>query len=363
MACPRVRTWSWVSGSASPAAIRSCSSTRSSPVTSSVTGCSTCSRVFISRKKKVSPSAGTISSMVPTPAVAAGAGGADRRVQHRVPHRVPHRRTPLCAVPVCTTGGEERCGRLLHHLLVPALQAALAFAEVQHGSVRVSQHLHLDVPWSLQVALDQQRAVPERGDRLAAGRRHLTFEIGGVGDDPQPLPATARGRLDQQREADLQRGVGGSTVGQRHPRQHGHPGRRDEPSRRHLVAHRGDGGRRRPDEDQPGVRAGRREPGVLGQEAVARVHRLRSAAACGVHDPLDGEVALRCARRPDPDGGVGQPDVQRPRVRVGVHRDGPQAEPAQGPDDPDRDLAAVGHEHAVEREGRARHLHHIRKMP
>ena len=37
-------------GSRSPAAERIISSTRSSPVTSSVTGCSTCSRVFISRK-------------------------------------------------------------------------------------------------------------------------------------------------------------------------------------------------------------------------------------------------------------------------------------------------------------------------
>ena len=37
-------------GSRSPAAIRTCHSTRSRPVTSSVTGCSTCSRVFISMK-------------------------------------------------------------------------------------------------------------------------------------------------------------------------------------------------------------------------------------------------------------------------------------------------------------------------
>jgi signal transduction protein with GAF and PtsI domain len=36
--------------SRSPRAIRSCSSTRSRPVTSSVTGCSTCRRVFISMK-------------------------------------------------------------------------------------------------------------------------------------------------------------------------------------------------------------------------------------------------------------------------------------------------------------------------
>ena len=50
MAQPSRLTWAWVSGSASPAATRIISSTRSSPVMHSVTGCSTCSRVFISRK-------------------------------------------------------------------------------------------------------------------------------------------------------------------------------------------------------------------------------------------------------------------------------------------------------------------------
>ena len=56
----------------SPAATRNCHSTRSSPVISSVTGCSTCSRVFISmnqnapaRRPRV-PSA--TNSMVPAPA-------------------------------------------------------------------------------------------------------------------------------------------------------------------------------------------------------------------------------------------------------------------------------------------------------
>ena len=37
----------------SPAALRIICSTRSMPVTNSVTGCSTCSRVFISKKKKL----------------------------------------------------------------------------------------------------------------------------------------------------------------------------------------------------------------------------------------------------------------------------------------------------------------------
>ena len=50
IAQPSMRTSSWVKGSGSPAAIRIIHSTRSSPVTASVTGCSTWSRVFISRK-------------------------------------------------------------------------------------------------------------------------------------------------------------------------------------------------------------------------------------------------------------------------------------------------------------------------
>ena len=62
---------SCVSGSGSPAATRNCHSTRSSPVIASVTGCSTCSRVFISMNQKPSaagpstPSA--MNSTVPAP--------------------------------------------------------------------------------------------------------------------------------------------------------------------------------------------------------------------------------------------------------------------------------------------------------
>ena len=58
----------WLMVSFSPAAIRTCHSTRSHPVTSSVTGCSTCSRVFISMKKNSSGrSAETMNSTVPAP--------------------------------------------------------------------------------------------------------------------------------------------------------------------------------------------------------------------------------------------------------------------------------------------------------
>ena len=57
MECPRrcASTSSWLMGSGSPEATLICHSTRSIPVTISVTGCSTWRRVFISRKKN-SPS-------------------------------------------------------------------------------------------------------------------------------------------------------------------------------------------------------------------------------------------------------------------------------------------------------------------
>ena len=54
-AWPRGATSSWAIESGSPAATRTCSRTRSSPQTSSVTVCSTWMRVFISRKKNSLP--------------------------------------------------------------------------------------------------------------------------------------------------------------------------------------------------------------------------------------------------------------------------------------------------------------------
>ena len=55
MAWPERITSSCESVSGAPEAMRICSMTRSSPVIISVTGCSTCRRVFISMKKN-SPS-------------------------------------------------------------------------------------------------------------------------------------------------------------------------------------------------------------------------------------------------------------------------------------------------------------------
>ncbi len=65
MECPR-GSGSAVNPSFSPAAMRNCSRTRSTPAVSSETGCSTCSRVFTSRNEIV-PSTPTRYSTVPAP--------------------------------------------------------------------------------------------------------------------------------------------------------------------------------------------------------------------------------------------------------------------------------------------------------
>ena len=56
---------------------------------------------------------------------------------------------------------------LLDDLLMPALQRAIALAEMHRGAVRVGHHLDLDVPRILDVLLDVDRAVAKPGLTLA----------------------------------------------------------------------------------------------------------------------------------------------------------------------------------------------------
>src|SRR5829696_9083296 len=61
-------------------------------------------------------------------------------------------------------------GRLLDDLLVAALDRALALAEVDDAPARVAEDLDLHVPRRVDVALEEDGVVAERGRRLALGR-------------------------------------------------------------------------------------------------------------------------------------------------------------------------------------------------
>ena len=106
---------------------------------------------------------------------------------------------------------------------------------------------------------------------------------------------------------------------------------------------------RRADPDQAGVDDGLREVAVLGQEAVARVHRVGAGLLGDGHDLLDVEVGVGRGRAAEAVGLVGEPHEQRVPVGVGVDRDAADAGVLAGPDHPDGDLAAIGDQHLLQR--------------
>ena len=60
-----------------------------------------------------------------------------------------------------------RRGRFLDHLLVAALERAVALEQVDDIAVAVAEHLHLDVARREDVFFDQHAVVAEAGRRLA----------------------------------------------------------------------------------------------------------------------------------------------------------------------------------------------------
>src|SRR5262249_15780696 len=108
--------------------------------------------------------------------------------------------------------GAERRGRaLLEDLLVAALDAAVALAEMDPAAIAVDRHLDLDVPGLVEPALEVQRVVAERGPRLGAADVQGGLELARGADHPHALAPAAGRRLDQDRVADplrLVEGVG-----------------------------------------------------------------------------------------------------------------------------------------------------------
>ena len=210
----------------------------------------------------------------------AGAPVADRARERD--RRLAHRRAQLRV--------ERGRGRLLEHLLVAALDRALALAERDRAAPAVAEQLDLDVPRPLEVALAEDGVVAERGLRLAPGGLERLVELGRRADDAHPAPAAARRRLHEQREAEL---VRVALVEHRHARLAGGPLRGE------LVAAGAQRLRRRADEDEPGRLDRLREVGVLGEEAVAGVDRVGAGrpARRGCAPRSGGRTRSRPSRR------------------------------------------------------------------
>src|SRR5579862_106424 len=178
----------------------------------------------------------------------------------------PRERDGGVAHPLAQLGVESGGGRLLEHLLMAALDRAVALAERDDAAVPVGEELDLDMARAFEVALAEDGVVAERGLGFATRGRQSVLELGGVADDPHPAPAAAGGGLHEEREADL--------LG-RAARQNGDARRPRRLLRRELVAARAERRRWRPDPRQPRLDHRLGELRALRQEAVAGMHRVR----------------------------------------------------------------------------------------
>ena len=125
---------------------------------------------------------------------------AGRAVLHRLGER-----DRLLAHRVARGLVEERRRRLLEHLLVAALDRALALPEVDDVAVRIAEHLHLDVARLLDELLDEHPVVAERRPRFVLAADEALPGLGVRARDAQALAAAAGARLDHHRVADLLR--------------------------------------------------------------------------------------------------------------------------------------------------------------
>ena len=249
--------------------------------------------------------------------------------------------------PIPQRGRQIRGGRQFDDLLMAALDTAVALEQVNDVAVGVGEDLHLDVARVDDGLLEEHPGVAERRRRFAAGRfgglpQYLRF-----GDPAHPAATAAGDGLDEQRVGHgLRRGdevvdVGGRSRGCQH-RKSGRPGGVDRPG---LVAGQLQDLRRRADEDDAGVGAGRGEFGVFREEPVAGIDRVGAAAHGGADDLLHRQVGPhRVARLADLVGLVSLGAVQRVSVLVGVDRGGGDAQFVGRPERPDRNLATIGNE-------------------
>ena len=68
------------------------------------------------------------------------------------------------------------CRGFFQHLLVAALHRAVALEEMHDAAVRIAEHLHFDMPGTLQIALEQDALVAEGRSRLSLGPLELLLE-------------------------------------------------------------------------------------------------------------------------------------------------------------------------------------------
>jgi hypothetical protein len=268
-------------------------------------------------------------------------------IAHRLGERHRRERQPLAQGLV-----HRRRRALLDHLLVAALERALALEQVDRVAAAVAQHLDLDVARALDQLVEIDRVVGERRLRQALGTLERLEQRGLVARHAHALAAAAECGLHHHRVAELARRLGerarAATRGARHD---GHGGALGDRARGALVAHRTDLLGRRANEHEARTLDQVGEVGVLGQEAVAGMDRLGARRLRRRDHRLGVEVRRARLGRTDQHRVGGDARVERAAIGLGEDGDRRDAHLAQRRRNPTGDLATIGDEDALEHGG------------
>ena len=144
-----------------------------------------------------------------------------------------------------------------------------------------------------------------------------------------------------------------------HARHHGHARALRGGARRRLAAHEGDDVGGRPDEGQTGFLHRPRELFVLREKTIAGVNGVGAGTARRIDDAIDAEVAVARCARPDQVGLVGEADMKRRPIALGVHSHRRQAHLPARAHHANGDLAAVRNQNFFHNSVRRRDLENV----
>lgn len=255
--------------------------------------------------------------------------------------------------------GQVRRRGFFENFLVAALHRAIAYAEGDHFTATVAEHLNFQVPCALDVLLDEHPGIAEIVLAEAFHRFKGFAQLGRTAAHTHADATTASGAFEHHRVTDLftgdQRRV--EAVEQLGAFEHRHAVLFGQCTRGVFEAEHAQLFWRRTDEGDVGGFAGFGERGVFRKETVAGMDRRGAGGLGDGEDFVDRQVgAGRCAFT-EAVGFIGLQNVQARGIGFGVHGDAVDVQFTQGAQDAAGNGATVGNqdffEHGIDPGGDA----------